>query len=126
MSRWEKLRDSREYRTEFVRASLKQSLPFQVRSMLKEQHLSQADLAIRAGLTQGVVSRATNPLYGDMTLKTCVSLASGFDIAFVGRFVPFSELCRWIEHLHDESIIQSFEQEDRVLTTGELISTDHL
>jgi hypothetical protein len=31
----------------------------------------------------------------------------------VGRFVPFSELDRWLDHLHEESSIPTFKDEDK-------------
>ena len=47
-------------------------------------------LAERSGLTQGAISRALNLTVN--LVNTIIRIASGFDVAFVGRFVPFSEL----------------------------------
>lgn len=112
-NRWLRLADSKEYREAFVAAQAKQMIPFQIRALMKAHGLSQDKLAEQAGLTQGVISRAANPQYGNLTLNTCFRIAAGFDVAFVGRFVPFSELDRWLDHLHDESWqVPDFKTED--------------
>jgi transcriptional regulator with XRE-family HTH domain len=121
---WSKLRD-KEYRQAFVSAEVKQALPFQIRALLQSKNLTQAELAQRAGLTQGAVSRAANPDYGNLSLNTLVRIAAGFDVAFVGRFVPYSELWRWLNHLHDETVsVATFAEEDERLRLGSTHSSD--
>ncbi len=102
-NRWRKLAASKKYRESFVAAQAKQVIPFQIRALMKAQGLSQQRLAEQAGLTQGAVSRAASPSYGNLSLNTLFRIAAGFDVAFVGRFVPFSELDRWLDHLNEES-----------------------
>lgn len=112
---WQKLRN-KKYREHFVDAQLKRAIPFQVRSIMKARGLSQKQLASLAGLTQGVVSRAASPKYGNLTLNTIVRIAAGFDVAFIGRFVPFSELVRYYDDLSEEiGAVPAFEQEDKAL-----------
>ena len=112
---WRKLRKSKEYREEFVAAHLKRSIPHQARALMKARGLSQQELARRANLSQGVVSRAVDPNYGNLTLSTIIRIAAGFDVAFIGRFVPFSELARWYSELPEVTWnIPSFEQEEAV------------
>ena len=109
---WARLR-SKRYRDHFVAAQVKQAIPYQIRALMKDHGISQAKLAERAGLTQGAISRAANPKYGNLSLNTLVRIAAGFDVAFIGQFVPFSELDRWLTHLHDErASISTFEEED--------------
>jgi transcriptional regulator with XRE-family HTH domain len=80
---------------------------------MKARGLSQQELARRANLSQGVVSRAVDPSYGNLTLNTIIRIAAGFDVAFIGRFVPFSELARWYSDLPEKTWdIPSFEQEE--------------
>lgn len=111
---WEKLSRSKKYREHFVAAQVKQAMPFQIRALLKERGWSQDELAQHAGLTQGAVSRAANPQYGNLSLNTLVRIAAGFDVAFVGRFVPFGELDRWINNLSEETKKAiSFDEEAR-------------
>ena len=110
---WKKLAKNKKYREEFVAAQVKRGIPFQIRTLLKQHKLSQEELASRAGLTQGAVSRAANPDYGNLTLNTIVRIAAGFDISFVGRFVPFSELGKWFTDLSEESVrVKTFDEEN--------------
>lgn len=109
---WRKFRKSKKYREVFVAAQVKRGIPFQIRKLMKEQQINQGELASRSGLTQGVVSRAADPEYGNLTLNTIIRIAAGFDVAFIGRFVPFSELGRWFINLSDEPPIPRFDVED--------------
>lgn len=110
---WKKFAKSKKYREEFVAAQVKQGIPFQIRTLLKQIPLSQEELASRAGLTQGVISRAANPDYGNLTLNTIIRIAAGFDVAFVGEFVPFSELGRWFTGLSEASVrVSTFPEEN--------------
>ena len=108
---WLKLRDKR-YREAFVASQVKQAIPYQIRALMKAQELTQAQLAERSGLSQGVISRAASPMYGNLSLNTLVRVAAGFDVAFVGRFVPFSEMTRWLDRLDESAHVQTFEEED--------------
>ena len=109
---WQKLRD-KGYREHFVDSQVKRAIPFQVRSIMKARGLSQEQLASLARLTQGVVSRAASPKYGNLTLNTIVRIAAGLDVAFIGRFVPFSELVRYYEELsEDTGNVPTFAEED--------------
>lgn len=108
---WAKLRN-RKYRKAFASTQLKQGLPFQIKAMRKARDWSQQKLADRSGLPQGTISRAENLNYGDLTLNVVLKIANGFDVAFVGRFVPFSELTRWYTSLSDELHVPTFEEED--------------
>src|SRR5262252_6248269 len=94
---WSKFAKSKRYRDHFVAAQAKRAIPFQIRAMMKKRGLSQEDLAQRSGLDQGVISRAANPNYGNLTLNTIVRIANGFDVAYIGVYVPFSEFTRWFE-----------------------------
>ena len=111
---WNKLRE-KLYRQHFVEAQVKRGVPFQMKALLKKQKLSQAELADRAGLTQGAVSRALNPNYGNLTLNTIIRIAAGFDVAFVGLFVPFSKLLDYSDSLSEEGAadVPSFVEEDQ-------------
>lgn len=111
-SLWKKLRKSKKYRESFVAAQVKRGIPFQIRRLMKQEKLSQAELAARSGLTQGVVSRAADPEYGNLTLNTVIRIAAGFDMAFLCRFVPFSELGHWFLGLSDEPPVPRFDAED--------------
>jgi hypothetical protein len=110
---WRKLAKSKKYREEFALAFLKRSVPFQVKTLRKKHCGSQAVLAERAQLTQGVVSRAEDQDYGNLTFNTVGRIAAGLDMAFIGRFVPFSELVKFSLNLSEEEFttIPTFEEE---------------
>lgn len=112
-SLWSKLRN-KEYREEFVAAQVKRGIPFQISAMLKARDMSQDDLAREAGLTQGVISRAADMSYGNLTVNTIIRIAAGFDVAFVGAFVPFDELGSWFINLSEETVgnVPTFAEQD--------------
>jgi transcriptional regulator with XRE-family HTH domain len=112
---WEKLARSKKYRSSFATAQFKRLVPFQIRALRKHRGWSQEKLAAESSITQGVVSRAEDPDNGNLTVNTILSIAAGFDVAFVGRFVPFSELDTWFLDLSEESMqVPSFEDEAAV------------
>jgi len=107
-----KLASSKGYREAFVAAFLKRHIPFQIRTIRKKKNLSQQELASDSKVSQGVISRAEDPDYGNLTFNTVLRIAAGFDLAFVGKFVPFSALLDTIENLSEDSMeIASFEEE---------------
>jgi transcriptional regulator with XRE-family HTH domain len=82
--------------------------------MRKKLGWSQEDLAKASNLTQGVVSRAEDSDYGNLTFNTVLRIAAGLDVAFVGRFVPFSDAAKWFSNLSEESVqIPTFQEEDK-------------
>ena len=106
---WEKLRD-KAYREAFVTAQLKRGLPSaNWRSDCKGSRLELKRLTNAAGLKQGAISRASDPDYGNLTINTILRIASGFDVAYIGRFVPFSDLARWYSRLSESALsVSSF------------------
>lgn len=114
---WRKLRD-KKYREEFVAAQARRAIPYQIRALMKAKGISQQELADRSGLTQGVISRAANPAYGKLTLNTIIRIAAGFDVAFIGRFVPFSRLEDYFNELSESELgdVPTFEEEDAKLS----------
>lgn len=118
---WKKLAASKEYREEFVAAQVKRGIPFQIRALMKNIPLTQDQLAERSGLTQGVISRAANPDYGNLTLNTIIRVAAGFDVAFIGKFVPFSEFDRWFTDLDEDKIrVPTFDEENEAFSKPHL------
>jgi transcriptional regulator with XRE-family HTH domain len=116
---WRKL-SNKEYRASFAALQLKRGVPFQIQALLKNRGWTQEQLAQYANLTQGVVSRAQNRDYGNLTINTISRIASGFDVAFVGRFVPFSALVDWFENLSEEDAgnVEPFEKEYKQIVQG--------
>ena len=116
---WKKLRD-KKYREEFVAAQAKRAIPFQIRALMHKKKISQQELADRAGLTQGVVSRAANPAYGNLALNTIIRVAAGLDVAFIGTFVPFSKLVDFYDKLSEEHLadVPTFPEEDAEISAS--------
>ena len=109
-SLWPKF-SNKKYREEFVAQFSRQAIPLQIAALMKQHGLSQTQLAVRSGLTQGVISHAADP--SKLTLRTLVRIAAGFDVAFMPLFVPFSELPKWFDRLsNDPFMVPTFEQED--------------
>jgi transcriptional regulator with XRE-family HTH domain len=109
---WQKLSMSKKYREAFVAAHCKKALPIQVSAMRRKLGWSQAQLAKASGLTQGVISRAEDSEYGNLTFNTILRIAGGLDVAFIARFVPFSEFARWVENFSEENVqVATLEEE---------------
>lgn len=112
---WTKLQQNgAAYRKAFVASELKRLIPFQIYALRKKRGWSQEELAKRSGLTQGVISRAEDPDYGNLTFNTVINITGGFDVAFVGKFVPFSELDDYFVGLSEESAgsVPAFDEEN--------------
>jgi transcriptional regulator with XRE-family HTH domain len=118
---WRKMSANKEYRSAFAKAQFKRLVPFQIRALRKNRHMSQEKLAEQANLTQGVISRAEDSDYGNLTVNTILKVADGFDCAFVGRFVPFSELDDWFLNLSEDTVqVPSFDEENQLFRLGGL------
>lgn len=111
---WRKLREKR-FREEYATAMLKRMIPYQTRAIRKKRGWSQERLAEEANVTQGVISRAEDPDYGNLTLTTIGRIAAGFDLAAIIRLVPFNELIRYGENTSEKEFAElpTFPQEDR-------------
>lgn len=107
---WEKLKDVK-YRHALAMAQFKRFVPFQIGALRKERGWSQELLAERSGLTQGVVSRAEDPDNGNLAVNTILRIANGFDVVFVGKFVPYSEFDQWRTNLSEKTVVLDFDKE---------------
>jgi transcriptional regulator with XRE-family HTH domain len=115
---WKKV-SNREYRAAFATTQFKRLVPLQIQTLRRQRAWSQAELARNANLTQGVISRAEDQDYGNLTINTILTIAEGFDVAFVGRFVPFSELYKWYDNLNAETMrVLSFDEENQAMSAG--------
>lgn len=116
-SLWNKFRD-RKFRDAFVASQFKRSIPFQIAALRKKLGFSQEQLGDAAKLTQGVVSRAENPNYGNLTFNTVLRIANGLDVAVIIEFVPFSRLLQVFESRSQDLAPMTFEAEDKALATA--------
>jgi transcriptional regulator with XRE-family HTH domain len=117
---WNKLAKSKTYREEFALSFLKRSVSFQIKTLRKKRCGSQAILAERAKLTQGVVSRAEDQDYGNLTFNTVGRIAGGLDMAFIGTFVPFSVLVKYSLELSESELanIPTFDEESASVSSS--------
>lgn len=117
---WQQLKE-KLFREEYATAMLKRMIPYQMRAIRKKRGWSQEQLAEEAKVTQGVISRAEDPCYGNLTLTTIGRIAAGFDLAAVIRFVPFSDLMRYGENTSEKEFanMPTFIEEDRHTGGGE-------
>ncbi|MGC2698013.1 MAG: hypothetical protein WA738_19680 [Candidatus Angelobacter sp.] len=107
---WEKLKDP-EYRRLFVEEFAKRAFATQVRTIRKRREWSQASLAQKAGVNQGVISRTEDPNLGT-TFDTAAQVVSGFDLAFIPKVVTFSEFVRWVNEVSEGyTDLPSFKEE---------------
>ena len=108
----EELKD-KEYRDAFVSEHIDTGLPFQIRALRKQRNWTQAELAKHSGMEhQERISKLENPDNPGFTLNTLKELASGFDVALIVRFVPFSELAEWKINLTSKLLeAESFEHD---------------
>lgn len=115
---WRKL-SYKKYREQYALSLLKRSVAFQIKTLRKKHCGSQAVLAERSQLTQGVVSRAEDQEYGNLTFNTVGRIAAGLDMAFIGKFVPWSELAKFSRDLSEDEFanIPTFEEENIGLET---------
>ena len=111
-SLWEKLTRSKKYRDGFAAATVKRIVPLQIRVLRKQRGWSQSQLATESKLTQGVISRAEDPDYGNLTVNTLVRIGTGFDCVFVGRYIPYSDFAKWYVDLGDEKKLEVASFED--------------
>jgi hypothetical protein len=67
-----------------------------------------------------VISRAEDPDYGNLTFNTVGRIAAGLDLAFIARFVPFSELVKFSQDFSEKEFarIPTFEEENAALQLG--------
>lgn len=128
---WQRL-GNREYRHSLAAAQFKRFVPFQISALRKERKWSQEVLAEKSGLTQGVISRAEDPDNGNLTVNTVLRIANGFDVVFVGKFVPYTEFEEWRRRLSEETIVPDYEKENEKLendsiaaSTNESTTEDH-
>jgi transcriptional regulator with XRE-family HTH domain len=117
---WSKL-DDRGYRRAFLIGQFKRMVPFQIQILRKQRGWSQEQLAEACDLTQGVISRAEDPDYGNLTINTILRIANGFDVAFIGRFAPYGDLEDWFGGLSEKMYVPSFDVEN-ALRQGKVVA----
>jgi transcriptional regulator with XRE-family HTH domain len=83
-------------RAQFVASHIDKGIANQIRALRNRHGLSQEQLAEMVEMNQNAISRLESPKRGRPTITTLKRLAEAFDVALVVRFVPFSQLARWV------------------------------
>jgi transcriptional regulator with XRE-family HTH domain len=108
---WEKMRN-KPYRDSFVEANLSTNIAAQIQTMREARGWTQKQLGEKAGMAQNRISVLEDPSYDKHTFATCRRIASAFDVAFIGRFVAFSDLAVWTSDLSPEKLtVADFEHD---------------
>jgi len=118
---WKKLANV-GYRHAMATAQFKRLVPFQISALRKERDWSQEILAEKSGLTQGVISRAEDPDYGNLAVNTLLKIANGLDVVFVGMFMSYSEYDRWRAELSENMAVPDYETENERFASREIIA----
>lgn len=79
-----------------VDSNLTEGIAFQIKATRDAQHLTQAQLAELAGMSQNNLSRLEDPDYGKHTLSSLKRIAEALDVALAVRFVPYSQYIDWL------------------------------
>lgn len=118
---WRKLSESKEYRERFVESFVKRAFALQLRTLRKQRWKTQGEFAQASNIEQGVISRAENPDYGNLSFKTVFRVVAGYDLAFIPKVVTFGEFAEWVKEV-SEGIpeLPSFEEENRERTIAPL------
>lgn len=99
-----KLLKSKKFRDSYCYELIRTGTSFQMRSLREERGWTQADLAQATGKPRSVITRLESPKYGKLSLASLLEIASGFDVALMVKFVPFSRLVREYEDLSPEAL----------------------
>jgi transcriptional regulator with XRE-family HTH domain len=83
-----------------VRARINIGIPHQIRALREQRGWSQSELGRRTKKPPNVINRLENPESGLNTIRTCLELASAFDVALIVKFVSFS---RFLNEFQDVS-----------------------
>jgi transcriptional regulator with XRE-family HTH domain len=116
-----RIRRNKESRARLVASNLDKGIAFQIRATREKQTLTQAELAIAAGMGQNNISRLERSDYGKYTISSLKRIADALDVALVVRFVPFGQYIDWLsatpyldEGLRPEALaVPSFEDEEK-------------
>lgn len=99
----EKLRN-KAYRDAFVRARVKIGIPYQIRALREQRGWSQGELGAKARKPRNVISRLENPESSGNTIRTCLEMASAFDVALLVKFVSYSRFLKEFEDVSPDAL----------------------
>lgn len=108
---WDRFK-SREYRESFIESHLSSTIAAQIFSMRSDRNMTQAELAIKAGMQQTRICVLEDPDNTSMSIKTLRRIAAAFDVALIIRFVPYSAVARWAAEANSQKFsVPSFDED---------------
>lgn len=99
-----------DYRHAFAEGFVGDFLANQIYSLRANRNWSQSELANQAGVSQPQISKWESSCEG-VRLDSMLRVAEAFDLAFVAKFVSFSELAREVICARSSAAIPSFDDE---------------
>ena len=106
---WARL-SSKEYRDEFVSATISDRLAAQIFSMREQKGWTQAELAATCGMMQPRISKLEESCEG-VSVTTLRKIASAFDVGLSIKFVPFSEVVGEASRVRLDKTVLAFSQD---------------
>ncbi len=108
---------NKAYRDAFVAEHITRGIAFQIRAMRTTRGWTQRQLSRKIGIAaQAEISRLERPT-NLPNVRTLLKLASGFDVALVVRFAPFSQLADYAASVNTETLSPPSYSEDAALQT---------
>lgn len=97
-----KLRD-KEYRHEFLSASVRGGVAYQMQSLRRQDGSSQQRFSAKVGKTQTQISRLEDTEYPGCTVQTLIDVASALGVGLLIKFVSLDVMLRETEDSSDAS-----------------------
>lgn len=110
---WHRFQDKKR-RDAWASSHLGTSLAAQIFNLREARGWTQKRLADEVGMAQSRISLMEDPDYEKFNVSTLKRLASAFDVVFVGRFAPFSEMLDWSTKLTPDKLAPRPFTEDRM------------
>lgn len=99
----EELRD-REYREEFLSATVRAGIAYQVQVLRRQDGSTQKEFADKTGKKQTQISRLESTESGGVAVQTLVDIAAALGIGLVVRFVDLAEMLERTEDMSDAAL----------------------
>jgi len=100
------------YRDSYVAAHLSNTVAAQIAAMRESRGWTQAELANKSGMKQSRISSLEDPNYENFEAGTLRRIASAFDVGLSIKFVPYSEVVKFVSEISDDVLdVPSFEND---------------
>lgn len=100
----EELKD-REYREEFLNASVRGGIAYQMQALRRQENCTQEEFAEKTGKKQSQIARLESTEYGGVSVQTLIDIAASLGIGLLVRFVDFAEMLERTEDMSDAALM---------------------